>query len=378
MSLNGIDISNWQPDIDLSAVDSDFVIVKATEGTDYVSPVADTQIQQALKLNKLLGVYHYATGSGAVDEAKFFLSNIKGYIGKALLVLDWESEAIISGPDYAKTFLDTVYNATGIRPLLYTSKSVLNRYDWSSVSKDYALWCAQYADDKPTGYRSEPWTDDNPFGSWTTPSIYQYSSHGDLAGYNSNLDLDIFYGDKNAWESLAKSDKQTEPSDSTPDPNPTPSTKTPIVQYSDAKGNRAYAYTHWDAINSKPDVVVKDDLSSYALKTDIPAKVSLKTGTIAVTKGLPTLNYAYNDKLITLTFIGSVDQSIANMTGEIQVGTLPNDIIKPLFDVSVALVDITSMSNMGHLKIQPDGKLIVNMASAWNGDYISGTVSYAI
>ena len=63
MSLNGIDISNWQPDIDLSKVASDFVIVKTTEGTDYVSPVADTQIQQALKLNKLVGVYHYATGA---------------------------------------------------------------------------------------------------------------------------------------------------------------------------------------------------------------------------------------------------------------------------------------------------------------------------
>lgn len=374
MALNGIDISNWQPDIDLSVVDSDFVIVKTTEGTNYVSPVADTQVQQALKLNKLVGVYHYATGAGAEKEADYFLSNIKGYIGKALLVLDWEGNALDQGVAYAKAFLDYVYKQTEIRPLIYMSKSVTNAYDWSSVSKDYALWCAQYADNNSTGYQSDPWTDDNPFGSWTTPTIYQYSSHGSLTGYNSNLDLDIFYGDKNTWEKFVESDKQIEPSEPAPDP----STKTPIVQYSDETGRRAYAYTHWDAIADKPEVVVKDNLSSYALKTDIPAKVSLKTGTIALTKGLPALNYAYNDKLVTLSFIGSMNKSIANMTGEIQVGTLPNDIIRPLFDVSVALVDITSMSNMGHLKIQPDGKLIVNMASAWNGDWISGTVSYAI
>lgn len=30
---------------------------------------------------------------------------------------------------------------------------------------------------------------------------------------------------------------------------------TPIVQYSDADGNRAYAYTHWEAIDGKPDKI---------------------------------------------------------------------------------------------------------------------------
>ena len=37
MALNGIDISNWQAGIDLSAVPCDFVISKATEGCWYVS-----------------------------------------------------------------------------------------------------------------------------------------------------------------------------------------------------------------------------------------------------------------------------------------------------------------------------------------------------
>ena len=365
MTLNGIDVSNWQPDIDLSKVTADFVIIKATQGIDYVSPVADTQVQQALKMNKLVGVYHYATGAGAEKEADYFLSNIKGYIGKALLVLDWEGNALYQGVAYAKAFLDYVYKQTEIRPLIYMSKSVTNAYDWSSVSKDYALWCAQYTDNNSTGYQSDPWTDDNPFGSWTTPTIYQYSSHGALAGYDGRLDLDLFYGDQNTWEKFVESDKQIEPSEPAPDP----STKTPIVQYSDETGRRAYAYTHWEAIADKPDI---------ALKSDLPTKVQLKTGTINITNGLPAIQYAYNDKLVTLSFVGSMDKSIANMTDDIQVGTLPNDIIRPLFDVSVALVDITSMSNMGHLKIQPDGKLIVNMASAWNGDWISGTVSYAI
>ena len=37
MGLNGIDISGWQEGIDLSAVAADFVIMKATQGTGFVS-----------------------------------------------------------------------------------------------------------------------------------------------------------------------------------------------------------------------------------------------------------------------------------------------------------------------------------------------------
>nr|DAE89984.1 MAG TPA: hypothetical protein [Caudoviricetes sp.] len=36
MSLNGIDIASYQTGIDLSVVPCDFVIVKATEGTDVI------------------------------------------------------------------------------------------------------------------------------------------------------------------------------------------------------------------------------------------------------------------------------------------------------------------------------------------------------
>lgn len=253
MTLNGIDISNWQPDIDLSKVDSDFVIVKATEGTDYVSPVADTQIQQALNLNKLVGVYHYAAGSGAVDEANFFLSNIQGYMGKVLLALDFEGEVIASGPTYAKAFLDTVYQATGIRPLLYTSKSVINQYDWSAVSKDYDLWGAQYASATHIGYQPEPWEDGTAWGSFVKPVIRQYTGYGRLAGYDGDLDLDLFYGDADSWHNLLQSDNQVDETTTTTTTNPV--METPIFQFSDDNGNKTYAYTHWEAIAGKAKLI---------------------------------------------------------------------------------------------------------------------------
>ena len=72
MALNGIDISNWQAGIDLSAVPCDFVISKATEGCWYVSADCARQVEQALSLGKCVGVYHYANGGNAVSEADFF------------------------------------------------------------------------------------------------------------------------------------------------------------------------------------------------------------------------------------------------------------------------------------------------------------------
>lgn len=250
MTLNGIDISNWQAGINLSAVPADFVIIKATEGTTYVSPEADTQYQGAKPAGRLLGVYHFATGVGAVEEAKFFLSNVQGYLGEAILVLDWEGAVVTQGVGYAKAFLDYVYQQTGIRPLIYMSKSVTSSYDWSTVSANYGLWVAQYADSNPTGYQDNPWTDDKGYGSWSAPAIFQYASTGRLSGYDGNLDLDKFYGDTEAWQAYAKSDHVTPD----PKPEPEPSKSTPIVQYSDPDGNKAYAYTHWQAIVGKPDL----------------------------------------------------------------------------------------------------------------------------
>ena len=116
--MNGIDISRWQPNIDLSVVPCDFVIVKATQGTGYVSPTFIKQITQAESLGKLIGVYHYASEGGAMAEADHFLSVVDDYIGRAILVLDWEGDQNpnFKNPEYALAFLDYVKQRTNITP----------------------------------------------------------------------------------------------------------------------------------------------------------------------------------------------------------------------------------------------------------------------
>ena len=53
--MDGIDISAWQDTIDITKVPCDFVIVKATEGTDYKNRFFAKHCDQAMKAGKLLG-----------------------------------------------------------------------------------------------------------------------------------------------------------------------------------------------------------------------------------------------------------------------------------------------------------------------------------
>lgn len=227
MALNGIDISSWQSGIDLSHVPCDFVIVKATGGVKYVNPDCDRAYQQAKSLGKLRGFYHYAREKGCKgspsEEARFFIDSTRNYFGEAIPILDWEEELGL-GVAWAKEWLDFVYNETGVRPMIYTSKSVLREYDWTPVfAGNYGLWYAQYANMNPTGYQSDPWTDTNGLGAWPFAAMFQYSSVGRLPGYPGNLDLNIFYGDAGTWAAYAGGSTVVKP--------PQPSTPSADVWY---------------------------------------------------------------------------------------------------------------------------------------------------
>ncbi|MEX1447421.1 GH25 family lysozyme [Enterococcus sp. C76] len=206
MTLNGIDISSFQSGIDLSSVPADFVFIKATGGTGYINPDCDRAFQQALKAGKKLGVYHFAHEQGyqgtTEQEAEFFLNNIQGYIGKAILMLDWESDN--SGDiAWAKRWLDYVQAKTGIKPLIYMSTSVLAAHNFSCIrNADYGLWLASYPNMNPTGYRQPSPPNGGEWG--TNVAMYQYTSNGRLDNWNGSLDLDVFYGDEATWDAYAK------------------------------------------------------------------------------------------------------------------------------------------------------------------------------
>ena len=98
-AMNGYDVSNWQCSINTAAVPGDFVVVGTTWGTggfsnsclaNGVNTDANRQLQTAMSAGKRTGVYHYAMGGNPEAEAQFFVDNVRGYVGKSILVLDWE------------------------------------------------------------------------------------------------------------------------------------------------------------------------------------------------------------------------------------------------------------------------------------------------
>lgn len=202
--MNGIDISGYQAELNAGIVPSDFVIIKATEGTNYINPTWEEQAGQVIQTNKLLGFYHFASVGNPIAEADFFISVVKDYIGKAVLVLDFEAGAINAwGNVGARQFLNRVKEKTGINPMIYMSAEVTRQFNWSIISNTNPLWVAQYASMNPTGYQSEPWTDGKGYGAWSSAAIHQYSSAGSLANWNGNLDINLAYINANQWKALA-------------------------------------------------------------------------------------------------------------------------------------------------------------------------------
>jgi GH25 family lysozyme M1 (1,4-beta-N-acetylmuramidase) len=218
-TLDGVDIAmSYDGHFDPYSVAGDFVVIKTTQGTslqwsDGVGEASSytSMADRVLDAGKLLGFYHFAdAGVSMVEQARAFVDSVKDYLGKAVLFLDWEntgySDVISLGPSAAKQWLDTVYGLTGVRPLIYMSRSVVNEYDWSPVADaGYGLWCAQYPDmDAQYGYLGSPWMgSSSSFGAWEWPTVSQYSATGRLDNFGGDLDLDKFYGSAEDWLALA-------------------------------------------------------------------------------------------------------------------------------------------------------------------------------
>ena len=202
--MNGIDISSWQKNIQLNRIQNiQFVIVKATGGTGYVNPFHQNQVDEAIRLNKKIGFYHFAHEAGSkgdpVSEAYHFVNTIKPYLRYGpMLVLDNEQSNRYD-VNWNKKWLDTVYSLTGVKPMIYMSQDTVNHANWSSVANaGYPLWVAYYPYNAPKSLEPER-TPTFVIKWWNRAAMWQYTSNLRLDGYNANLDGNVFYGDNRLW-----------------------------------------------------------------------------------------------------------------------------------------------------------------------------------
>ena len=220
--MNLIDIASWQHGIDLAMLfrtnPLDGVVVKATQGTQYVNPDFAGWVKWLADHDKPFGMYHYCDGGNAEAEAEHFYRTTKPYVGKGIPVADYEGQALLKGTAWLKRFLDRFRELSGANAMIYCSLSVIHEQDFSALT-DHPLWVAQYADMATVyGFNDNPWQKGSvaPFDSYV---MHQYTSCGRLNGYNSNLDFDKFYGSYALWLELARGEASAEPK---PTPKPTP------------------------------------------------------------------------------------------------------------------------------------------------------------
>ena len=205
--LLGVDISNWQAGMDMSAVDPDFVIVMVTQDTgrySFTNQYHQAQLDTAVAQGRPVGVYHYVGGGDNGDaadaraEADRFLAAVRatGHFNRVMWCVDWEQgdNSTWGNEAYLGIVVDTVQRATGRPVMLYASSASYPH----GVADQYGCgkWIAQYADSEPTGWDRDPWSD----GTWTA-TMHQYTGTGRVAGYGGDLDLDIFYGSEEDFRS---------------------------------------------------------------------------------------------------------------------------------------------------------------------------------
>jgi GH25 family lysozyme M1 (1,4-beta-N-acetylmuramidase) len=207
--LLGVDISNYQAGMSTAAVDPDFVIVMVTQDTGrfaFTNQYHQAQLDEAVSQGRPVGVYHYvgggdsATASDAEAEADRFLDAVRatGHFNRVMWCIDWEADDNIAWGNlaYLGIIIDRVQRATGKPVMLYASSG---SYPWDlAVQYGCGTWAAQYADDEPTGWDRNPWSD----GTWSA-QMHQYTGHGRVPGYDDDLDLDVFYGSEDDFRAYA-------------------------------------------------------------------------------------------------------------------------------------------------------------------------------
>lgn len=198
-SLNGIDVSHYDGTVNWPAVKAggiSFAFAKASEGETVTDSEFATNWAAMLTAAVPRGAYHfYTTSDDPVAQARHFIATVGAIAGTDLPpMVDIESFAGNYGTATLavnlQSWLDTVEQAFGRTPIIYTGSAFWNEYMTNQFSK-YPLWIAEYDVTAPT----------LPIG-WSNWTFWQNSESGTVGGVACSVDTDIFDGTMQALQAL--------------------------------------------------------------------------------------------------------------------------------------------------------------------------------
>ena len=189
-NLNGIDVSNWQGNINFKSVKNEgieVVYIKATEGDYFKDSYAKQNYERAKAEGLKVGFYHFfKPNKNAKRQAKYFidyLNEIGATDYDCKLALDVETTEGRSAYELTTMcieFLEEVRKITNREVVVYTYTSFANN-NLDNRLGVYPLWIAEYGVKAPK--------DNRVWSSWIG---FQYSDKGNVAGVSGNCDMNEF------------------------------------------------------------------------------------------------------------------------------------------------------------------------------------------
>ena len=196
-SILGIDVSNYQGEIDWQQVKSagvEFVMIRAAfrgygNGLLYEDLRAQTNYQGAKAAGLKVGAYIFSQAISveeAREEAQYILDVTQNWELDMPLVYDWECLAddyrtvgvnARQLTDYTIAFCDTVKSA-GFDPMIYFNPSQSHKEMYLAELTGYGFWLAMYTDQMDYPYKVDMW---------------QYTNQGTVPGIEGNVDINLYF-----------------------------------------------------------------------------------------------------------------------------------------------------------------------------------------
>lgn len=206
MPVQGIDVSQWQGDVDwrqVRAAGTQFAFIKATEGGDHLDPKFRQNWYGAKAAGVPRGAYHMLYWCRPAEEqAMWFIQNVP-FDPDALppvLDLEWNhySRTCPKGapPELAlkkiKTMLDVMESHTGKRPIIYTDVA-FHRDVLQGELADYNFWLRSVAAEPHEIFVNRPYL------------FWQFTTTGHVPGISGPVDRNAFNGTFDDWRQVLPS-----------------------------------------------------------------------------------------------------------------------------------------------------------------------------
>jgi hypothetical protein len=180
MSVNTIDVASYQS-TEYDTKGLGMVLVKATEGTNYLNPRHAAQVATGREHALVVGHYHFVRPGSMTAQATYFLEHAAAKAGD-VLALDWEDTGV-TGAEKDAWIKHVQAVSPHNRVLLYCNRDFWLHHDKTGFVGD-GLWIADPS--APAGHPrvDRPWT------------IHQYSDAGgvdrDVANFPSAAALEAW------------------------------------------------------------------------------------------------------------------------------------------------------------------------------------------